>query len=156
MLSNMFNMSSHSSFLEPKLNSRLQLLKATSGQDRGDKETLRMIYNVFMKPVPQYAAPIWNPSMKPDSVVIQRLEQNQNAAMRVIMGAHKMVYRNHLLVKTQLLPVSTHFDLTCARFLACASYADHPSHATVNLPSGNRTGRKGGSSTLSSLVLEAS
>jgi hypothetical protein len=39
MLRNMFAMSSQSSYIEPKLNSHLQLLKATSGQDWGDKET---------------------------------------------------------------------------------------------------------------------
>jgi hypothetical protein len=122
----------------------LQLLKATSGQDWGDKETLRMTYNVFMNPVLQYAAPIWYPSMKPDSVAIQRLQRNQNAAMRVITGAHKIASHDHLLAETQLLPISTHLELTCAQFLARASCVNHPFHATVNLPSGNRSGRKGG------------
>ena len=142
MLNNMFKFSTHSRYIEGKLNSRLQLLKATSGQDWGDKGTLRMTYSVFMKPIPSYAAPIWYPSMKPDSVAIQRLQRIQNSAMRVITGAHKMSSRDHLLAETQLLPVSAHLDLTCTQFLACAMVADHPSHATVNLPSGNRCGRK--------------
>jgi hypothetical protein len=64
--------------------------------------------------------------------------------MHVITGAHKMASRDHLLAEMQLLPISTHLELTCAQFLASASCVNHPSHAIVNLPSGNRSGRKGG------------
>jgi hypothetical protein len=52
--------------------------------------------------------------MKPDSAAIKKLQWKQNAAMRIITGAHKMSSQDHLLAETQLLLVSAHLDLTCA------------------------------------------
>jgi hypothetical protein len=63
--------------------------------------------------------------------------------MCIITGTHKMSLQDHLLAESQLLPVSAHLNLTCAQFLAIASCADHPSHATVNLPTGSCKSRKG-------------
>ena len=97
-----FTFSPHINNITAKATSHLQLLKATSGQDWGDKETLRLTYNVFVKPVITYTAPLWFPSTKPDSASMARLQRIQNAAMRIITGAHKMSSVDHLLTKTEL------------------------------------------------------
>jgi hypothetical protein len=108
-LGTLFKNSSHTSTLCPKLAKRQQLLKATSGQDFGDKETLSLTYKTFMKPVIDYIAPVYFPSMDPDSVAIEALQKYQNAAMCTITGTHKMTPIDHLHAETSLLPVKAHF-----------------------------------------------
>jgi hypothetical protein len=72
----------------PKMNKHLQLLKAMSGQDCGDKQTLSLTYKAFIKPVLIFNAPIWYPSMDPKSISIKRLQNTQNLAMRVTTRWH--------------------------------------------------------------------
>jgi hypothetical protein len=53
-----------------------------------------------------------------------------------------MASQDHLLAKTEILPVAAELDLVCFQFLASASRRDHPSHAVVNMLTGTRPGRK--------------
>jgi hypothetical protein len=142
-----FTSSHHTdTILNTKHSSQLQLLKlkATSGQKFGDKKTLKITYNAYMKSTISSGYPVWFPTLDPGSTAITRLQRNQNAAMRTITGAHKNSDEGHLLAETQLLPVREHLDLVCKQFLASASRKNHPSHATFNLPSGSRPGRSSG------------
>jgi hypothetical protein len=82
--------SAHVAAILPKLNKGHQLLKATSGQSFGDKETLKLTYQAFMKPVMDCGAPVWFPSLDPESSTVDRLQKVQNATMRTITGSHKM------------------------------------------------------------------
>jgi hypothetical protein len=141
-LSTHFKSTPHLKGSHGKGSSHLQLLKATSGQDWGDKETLMLTYQMFIKPVMGHGATIWYPSVDPDSGSIKRMQCVQNAAMRTITGTHKMAAQDHLLAETQFLPVSAQLDLACSQFLASASRADHPSNTVVNKPTGSRLGRK--------------
>jgi hypothetical protein len=125
-------------------------MKAIGGQDWGDKETLLLMYNTLVKPVITNGAPIWYPSMEPDSTAIKDLQRVQNNAMRTITGAHRNSSQDHLLAETKLLPNSENLNLICSQFLASASRADHPSHSTIKLPTGARPGRKGVVHTLQS------
>jgi hypothetical protein len=69
---------------------RFQLLKVSSGQEWGDKETLPFTYNTFIKQVITYGAVIWYPKTDPDSASIKQLQLLQNAGMRLITGAYQM------------------------------------------------------------------
>jgi hypothetical protein len=133
-----------------KANSHLQLLKAISGQDFGDKETLLLTYKAYMKPALGYAGVIWFPVVGPEAGCVKRAQRTQNSAMRVITGNHKMASVDHLLAETELLPVKDHLGLICKQFLANASQVDHPSHETIKLPTGTRPGRKAVAHTLQS------
>jgi hypothetical protein len=66
ILSSMFKATPHIDAQRGKLSSRIQLLKATSGLDFGDKETLQLTYNTFLKPIIGYNAPVWFPSTDPN------------------------------------------------------------------------------------------
>jgi hypothetical protein len=123
-----------------KMSSRVQLLKAIRGLDFGDKETLRLTYNAFVKPAYSYIVPVWYPHAKPTS--IKRLQSTQNNAMRIITGAHKLSSQDHLLAECEFIPVSEHLKLICCKFLASASREFHPSHYTIKLPTGLGLGRK--------------
>ena len=136
--------SSHTGTIDTKIQSRHQLLKATSGQDWGDKEVLRSTYKSFIKPVITYAAPVYFPSMGPKHSAIAKLQRSQNAVMRTITGAYKNSSTNHLLAEAELLSVSESLELSCRQFLVSVLRVNHPSHLTVNLSTGQRIGRKGG------------
>jgi hypothetical protein len=90
-----------------------RLLKAVSGQDFGDKEVLLMTYNTHIKPSMTHGAPVWFPSMDPESTAIKRMQRVQNDAMRTITGNHKMAPINHLLAECKLLPIKEHLGLLC-------------------------------------------
>jgi hypothetical protein len=122
----------------PKLNKGLQLLKATSGQSFGDKETLRLTYQAFMKPVKDNVAPIWYPRLEPDSTIVERIQTNQNSAMRMITGNVKMASQDHLLAESSVLPIKAHLGLICSQFLASASRSSHPSNEVIKIPTGER------------------
>jgi hypothetical protein len=65
----------HTEVLRSKLTKGHQLMKAVSGQDFGDKETLDLTYNSNIKPCITYLAPVWYPSVGPDAACIKRLQQ---------------------------------------------------------------------------------
>ena len=141
-LSTHFVSSTQAKSANNKSSSRIQLLKATSGQDWGDKETLRLTYNAFLKPVMIFGAPLWYPNLDPESESIKSLQRVQNAGMRVMTGSHKAASTDHLLAETEMLPVADHLGMICSQFLASASCVSHPSHETVSRSTGSRRGRK--------------
>ena len=137
-----------------KLGKGVQLLKAISGQDWGDKETLRLTFNAYLKPNILYVAPVWFPSIGPEAACIKKLQCVHNNAMRVITGAHQMADTDHLLAETDMLPVDEQLGLACKQFLASAHRRDHPSHSVVKLHSGVRPNRKDIIHTLQSRYLD--
>jgi hypothetical protein len=106
--------SPHADVSDSKIKSRAQLLKATSGQDWGDKEVLRATFNAFPKPVHTHAAPIWYPSMGPDHSSIAKLQRSLNACLRIVTGAHRNPTTDHLLAETQMLSVKDQLNLICS------------------------------------------
>jgi hypothetical protein len=72
-LSNSFSMSTQIGGAKSKGNSRIQLMKATSGLDFGDKETLKLKYDAYVKPVMFTGAPIRFPNTNPDASSIAEL-----------------------------------------------------------------------------------
>jgi hypothetical protein len=136
--------SPHTGTIDTKIQSRHQLLKTTSGQNWGDKEVLCSTYKSFVKPVITYAAPVYFPSMGFKHSAIAKLQRSQNSVMRNITGAHKNSSTNHLLADAKLLSVSESLDRSCRQFLVRALRVNYPSHLTVNLPTSQRIGRKGG------------
>jgi hypothetical protein len=126
-----------------KCSSRLQRLKATSGQDWGDNATLCLTYKMFLKPIMGFGAIIWYPSVEPDSGFVKRLQCVQNAAMRTITGAHEMASQEHRLAQCRFLPDAAELDLACSQFLASTLGTTRLSNSTINKPTGTRPGRKG-------------
>jgi hypothetical protein len=117
-------------------------MKAISGKDFGDRETLKQTYQSYMKPVFTFNASVWYPRIEPNAGSIEQLQSTQNSATRLITGNHKMASKEHLLAEMQLLSVREQLELSCKQFLESASCPSHPSHATVRLLMGSCLGRK--------------
>jgi hypothetical protein len=49
--------------------------------DFGDKETLKLTYDAYVKPVMTNGAPIWFPCTDPDATSIAGLQRVQNTEM---------------------------------------------------------------------------
>jgi hypothetical protein len=124
-----------------KLGKCVQLLKAISGQVWGDKETLCLTFNAYLKPNILHIAPVWFPSVGPEAACIKKLQCIHNNAMRMITEAHRMADTDHLLAETEMLPVDEQLGLACKQFLASAHRCHHPSHSIVKLHSGDRPDR---------------
>jgi hypothetical protein len=69
----LFTPAAHFESLITKLSPRELLLKALKGQDYGDKETFCLTYQALIKPVISFGAPVYFPSVEPDSVHVKRL-----------------------------------------------------------------------------------
>jgi hypothetical protein len=69
----LFAPAAHFDSLITKLSFLEQLLKALKGQDYGDKETFCLTYQALIKPVISFGAPVYFPSVEPDSVHVKRL-----------------------------------------------------------------------------------
>jgi hypothetical protein len=101
----LFAPAAHFDSLITKLSPHEQLLKALKGQDYGDKETLRLTYQALIKPVISFGAPVYFPSVEPDSVHIKRLQRMQNGCMRTITELHRkirMILRLQILISRSL------------------------------------------------------
>jgi hypothetical protein len=116
-ISNLESSTPHLVNAKVKGNSRLQIMKAIRELDFGNKETLCLTYNTLVKPVLEYSTAIYFPIVGPDATFIQGLQQVQNAAMRLMTGAHKMADEDHLLAETGLLSIRDHLGLICKQFL---------------------------------------
>jgi hypothetical protein len=103
---------------------------------------LCLTYNILVKPVFEYGAPIYFPITGSEASSICRLQNVQNAGIRLMTGAYLMVDTDHLLAETGLLSVKDHLGLICKQFLASAYRRDHPSHQVEQLPTGTSPGRK--------------
>jgi hypothetical protein len=66
-----------------KSSGRIQLLKATSGQDWGNKKTLHLPYNTFLKLVMIFGTPLWYPNLDPESKSIKRRQRGHESDDRL-------------------------------------------------------------------------
>jgi hypothetical protein len=120
-----------------KASSRLRILKAVAGTSWGyETETLINTYKSLIRPILNYAAPIWYPAAKPSN--IQKLQVIQNQALRICLGCHKKSSISHLHSEAKILMVDQHLELLSKQFLASALRPDHPSHSLVTRPEDSR------------------
>ena len=116
-----------------KASSRLKILKAVAGSSWGyETETLLNTYNSLIRPILNYAAPIWYPAAAPSN--IQKLQVIQNQALRICLGCHKKSSSSHLHSEAKILTVDQHLELLSTQFLASALRPNHPSHSLVTRP----------------------
>ncbi len=113
---------------------RLNVLKALTGTTWGQqKETLSLLYKATIRPLFNYACPVWFPAISDTSV--KKMQTVQNYACRIITGCVKKTDKGHLHNETGLLPIAAHSDLLCAQYF-CSSLLD--THPCRNLHHYNR------------------
>ena len=82
-----------------------------------------------MRPILNYAAPIWFTQVS--SSHLDKLEVIQNKALRVATGCHQKAGASHLRAETGVLPLRAHLELCGQQFYASALQPLHPSHVIV-------------------------
>ena len=127
----------HASATTQRATSTLRVLKALAGTSWGfSKETLVGTYKAITRPILNYAAPIWQPSIK--SSHLDKMEVVQNSALRIATGNTLMSAIHHLQAETEVLPLRSHLELCATQYLASALQTCHPSHSLVTKPPGAR------------------
>ena len=110
---NGLNWGAHISDASSKARNRFNILKALSGTNWGlHKETIVNSYKAFVRPVLNYACPVWDPFAADTHIEklgpkhwVQRV---QNFALRVATGGVNMTAIQHLHDECQVLSVRRH------------------------------------------------
>ena len=106
--------SSHVDNIERKVNFRLRQMTALCSPAWGSSSHCRRsIYVAYVRSVMEYAAPAWAPFLS--EARINRLEVIQNKAARLITGCARSTEVNSLLLESNLIPISVHFSILCAK-----------------------------------------
>ena len=107
-----------------KMGSRMNVMKAVAGTDWGGaQEDLELTYKAIGASMTTYAAPVYEPNLKPSHV--QKLQRMQNQCLRVVTGAHAACSQEHLHHETKVLPIADHLQLLNRQFLAAALTTTH-------------------------------
>ena len=88
------------------------ILKALAGVRWGQsKEVLLLTYQMLIKPILSYAAPVWFPNSP--TTAVSTLQSIQNSALRITTGSLKMASTDHLHQEASVLPVHAHLSMLC-------------------------------------------
>ena len=132
-----FTFSPHIRGVAERARSRLGILKALAGVSWGQsKEVLLLTYQMLIKPILSYAAPVWFPNAP--TTAVSTLQSIQNSALRIATDSLKMASTDHLHQEASVLPVRAHLSMLCSQFLLSALRPNHPSNPTVTADSGPR------------------
>ena len=115
----------HAQNIKKKLTSRNNVLKALAGSTWGmEKEVLLTTYKAISKPLINYCAPIWTPTLCDSQW--QELQACQNLALRTALGCTKMTSVDHLHAESLVMPAKAHNEMLSKQFLLRTKLADHP------------------------------
>ena len=132
-----FTFSPHIRGVAERACSSLGILKTLAGVSWGQsKEVLLLTYQMLIKPILSYAAPVWFPNAP--TTAVSTLQSIQNSPLRIATGSLKMASTNHLNQEASVLPVHAHLSMLCSQILLSALRPNHPSHSTVTADSGPR------------------
>ena len=81
-------------------------------------------YKAFVRPVLEYACPVWNPVAA--NTHIEELQRVQNIAPRVATGFVNMTAIRHLHDECQVLPVRRHTPMRCVQQQLVNHIPRHP------------------------------
>ena len=110
------------------------MLKALAESFCGqDEETLLQTYNPLGKSIASYAAPVWSTNASNSS--FKKIQTAQNAGLRTVTGAYKMVSIDHLHEESLTLRVKDHSDMFSAQYIVNCLEEDHVSYGiTIQEP----------------------
>ena len=107
----------HSSHVAERVSSRNNILQALAGTSWGQQQkTLLMTYKAVGRSIINYAAPVWSTKLRDTNY--RNIQYNQNEALRISIGCHKMSGVDHLHAEANMLKVMEHSELLSAQYLA--------------------------------------
>ncbi|KAM7356224.1 uncharacterized protein ACRADG_002028 [Cochliomyia hominivorax] len=95
------------------------------------KETLLATYKTICRPVANYAAPVWTPSLC--DTQWKNIQSCQNAALRTITGCMQMSSIHHLHEETKIHPMKEHNEILIKQFLLGCYRRNHPNFNITQL-----------------------
>ena len=111
----------------------LNVMKALAGSSWDfTTEMLVATYKAIVRPILNYAAPIWFTQIS--STHLDKLEVIQNKALRISTGCHQKAASSHLRAETGALPLRADLELCCQQFYASALQPLLPSHLIITSP----------------------
>ena len=117
----------HCNNVAARIDKRNNVLKALAGTSWGQqKETLLMTYKAIGSSIANYAAPVWSPNAS--STSLKKIQTAQNAALRVVTGAHLMSNIDHLHQESKMMRIEEHSELLSAQYLVNCLEEDHVCH----------------------------
>ncbi|KAL1445963.1 hypothetical protein WDU94_005493 [Cyamophila willieti] len=126
----MLTFNKHAETTTNKLRSRNNMLKTLAGSSWGkDKETMITAFKSIVRPILNYAAPIWTPQLSKTNWT--KLQVCQNTALRTTTGCHLMSGIDHLHTETAILPAKTHNEMLSGQYLLMCHSPQHPCYDLV-------------------------
>ena len=126
-----FTFRHHVNNINSKAKSRLNILKALTGKSWGqEKETILLTYQTIIRPLLNYAVPIWTPPLA--NTHTQKLQIIQNSALRIATGCTLATNTDLLHQETSILPVEAHNTLLSTQALIQLHNPNHPNHSHLH------------------------
>ena len=126
-----FTFRHHVNNINSKAKSRLNILKALTGKSWGqEKETILLTYQTIIRPLLNYAVPIWTPPLA--NTHTQKLQIIQNSALRIATGCTLATKTDLLHQETSILPVEAHNTLLSTQALIQLHNPNHPNHSHLH------------------------
>jgi hypothetical protein len=123
----------HTDIIVQKAQKRCNILKALAGTTWGQaKEDLVITYKALIRPVLEYAAPVWTPNLSASNN--KKIERVQSRGLRTATGCLMSTQVEHLNTETKVMPVEAHSSLLSTQFLARCRQENHPCYAAVTHP----------------------
>ena len=114
-----------------KAKGRVNIMKALSGTSWGQsKETLLITFQAIVRPVLEYAAPVWAPTIVDTN--INRLQTVENSALRIAAGCHLMSPIEHLHSESMILPIRRHIRMHTVQMQPANHLKDYPGQRLLN------------------------
>ena len=132
----------------------LKLVKALSGTTWGQqKETLVNTYKQYVRPVIEYASPVWSPIVSDTN--LQKLQRVQNEALRCATGHTKDTNIVHVHRETKVLPLKEHMHLLASQYRENARDPEHPMHEEIAAPDPDRQMKRTALQTSSTTIVHS-
>ena len=123
----------HTEQIEKSLRNKNNALKALAGSTWGkEKETLVNTWKAIGSSVMNYCSPLWSHMIS--DTKMQRLQTQQNTALRTALGCIKMSKISHLHTESKVLPVKEHFKLLSKQYLLKTQLDSHPNNIDLHAP----------------------
>ena len=130
-LDTLFTFGPHSHDCVERALRAFNVMKAVAGSSCSfTTETLVSTCKAIVRPILNYAAPIWFTQVS--SSHLDKFEVIQNKALRIATGCHQKAAASHLRAETGALPLRAHLELCSQQFYAISALQPLlPSHLIV-------------------------
>ncbi|KAI5754577.1 hypothetical protein M8J77_009666 [Diaphorina citri] len=120
----------HAEITTNKIKNRNNMLKTLAGSNWGkEKETMVTTFKSIVRPILNYAAPIWTPQLSQTNW--SKLQRCQNSSLRIATGCHLMSGIDHLHTETLVLPAKIHNKMLSEQYLAMCHLPNHPCYQII-------------------------